>query len=228
MTLTPRAATLIAVVALVGAACSSSGDAGDATPVTDSTTSTVAAGMGTGTEPEVEFLSARPDVVTGGGVLVAVGTTNSDVAVSLNGTDISGAFGDPIDGRQLGLVEDDSGDDRATLLERHRPDDAVDNCLDADGTLVSAPDLYDNPGPCTDRFPISGTPRTVAGAARAENIIKCQLRSVADAVADGVYQVELDEAQRTRLEAIFPDGVCDYSVIGVGQVAPTATWQSFN
>ncbi|MGI9602449.1 MAG: DUF6351 family protein, partial [Acidimicrobiales bacterium] len=126
------------------------------------------------------------------------------------------------------MTADDSGDDRATVLERNRPDDAIDNCHDADGTIVSGLDLYDNPGPCTDRFPISGTPRTVAGVERVENVIKCQLQSIDDAVAGGLYAVDFDDTQRARLDVVFPDGVCDYAATGVGQVAPTGTWQSFN
>ncbi|MDH3706177.1 MAG: DUF6351 family protein, partial [Acidimicrobiia bacterium] len=125
------------------------------------------------------------------------------------------------------MAADDSGDDAVTVLERHRPNDAIDNCHDADGTVVRGIDLYDQRGPCTDPFPISGTPRTVAGQERVENVVKCSLQSIDDAIVAGMYEVDFDDAQRARLDTAFPEGVCDYSVPGVGQVPPTGTWQRF-
>ena len=53
------------------------------------------------------------------------------------------------------------------------------------------------------------------------------MQSIDDAVARGIYEVEFSAEQRQRLEAIFPQGVCDYTVDGVGQVAPRGTWLSY-
>lgn len=108
------------------------------------------------------------------------------------------------------------------------PDEAVNTCFTADGTVIeSGDDVYEAPGPCTDPFPILGDPRTVAGQDRREDIIKCELMSVDDAIANDVYDVTFDSAQLRRLEEVFPDGVCDWSQPGVGQVPLGSPWQTF-
>ena len=63
------------------------------------------------------------------------------------------------------------------------------------------------------------SPRQVAGGARTENILKCQLKPLN--VAD-YAPATLSALQLTRLQAVFPGGVCDWSKPGVGQQAPTA------
>lgn len=89
----------------------------------------------------------------------------------------------------------------------------------------TAPDTVTDPdtgseitlGECTKVFPLYSTSRVVAGGPLAENIYKCQLKPVARAIADGDYgDWEPSASEVTRLEEIFADGVCDYSVMGVG------------
>ena len=58
------------------------------------------------------------------------------------------------------------------------------------------------------------SPRQVAGGSLAENILKCQLKPLAFADYTGVT---FTAAQQTRLNAVFPTGVCDWSKPGVGQ-----------
>jgi Tannase-like family of unknown function (DUF6351) len=58
------------------------------------------------------------------------------------------------------------------------------------------------------------SPRQVAGGPLTENILKCQLRPINRADYDGVG---MTDAQFARLQAVFPDGVCDFSKPGVGQ-----------
>jgi len=58
------------------------------------------------------------------------------------------------------------------------------------------------------------SPRQVAGGPLAENILKCQLKPL----NPGDYApVTFSSAQLGRLQATFPDGVCDWSKAGVGQ-----------
>ena len=54
------------------------------------------------------------------------------------------------------------------------PQEAVDNCTDATGKLVSGPHIYDEPGPCRDLYPVFGDPRTAAGAPLINDRLKCQ------------------------------------------------------
>ncbi|MGI9578204.1 MAG: DUF6351 family protein [Microthrixaceae bacterium] len=126
------------------------------------------------------------------------------------------------------LAEDDSDASMAEKLEATRPERAVNSCFDIDGELVdSGAGIYDEAGPCRDDYPVGGTPRTVAGAPLANDIGKCATIAVADAVADGTYEVDLSGDQVARLEAVFPDGVCDWSQPGVGQVPLGEPWQTF-
>lgn len=126
------------------------------------------------------------------------------------------------------LAADDSDDPIAAKLAATRPDAAVNSCFDLEGQVVdSGEDVYEAEGPCTDPYPLGDDPRTVAGAPLANDVLKCTLQSVDDAVAAGIYEVDLSAAQIERLQAIFDEGVCDWSVPGVGQVPLGDAWRTF-
>ena len=102
----------------------------------------------------------------------------------------------------------------------NKPAAAVDSCFDANSDILYAGEdawagiLDDDPeGPCTQEMPIFSTSRIVAGGPITGDVFKCHLMSVDDAIAAGVYGgVVFDAAQKAQLEAIFPTGVCDYSL----------------
>jgi hypothetical protein len=104
-------------------------------------------------------------------------------------------------------------------LAENRPARAVDSCFDVNGQLMFAGAdawngiLDDRPaGACTTAFPLYGTSRIVAGAPIAGTMYRCALKSVHQAVADGVYSPWAPTADEiAQLEQIFPEGVCDYS-----------------
>jgi hypothetical protein len=104
-------------------------------------------------------------------------------------------------------------------LRETRPARAVDSCFDVQGQLIYAGDdawngILDNKsaGPCTQRFPLYGTSRTVAGAPIEGGIYRCALKPVDQAVADGAYAPWVPSAaQVAQLKQVFPAGVCDYS-----------------
>lgn len=126
------------------------------------------------------------------------------------------------------LAADDSGDPIAQKLAAARPEGAVNTCFDLEGEVVaSGGDIYDDPGPCTDPYPVGDDPRTAAGAPLADDVIKCTLQSVDDAIGGGTYEVDLTDAQVERLRAVFGAGVCDWRVPGVGQVPLGDPWQTF-
>jgi hypothetical protein len=115
------------------------------------------------------------------------------------------------------------GDDQAAKLDAARPADAVDTCTLADGSVVKGPDTYTADNACTKAYPIHDDPRTAAGAPRRNDILKCQLMPT-DRVT---LPVAFTDAQRQRLASIFPDGVCDWTKPGVGQVPIEGTWLSY-
>jgi len=69
------------------------------------------------------------------------------------------------------------------------------------------------------------SPRQVAGGPRAENVYKCQLKTLS--FTDPDYgRVQFSDDQQARLKVVFADGVCNWSVPGVGQ-APANPWTTF-
>jgi hypothetical protein len=127
--------------------------------------------------------------------------------------------------------------DPSLSVHAAKPAAAADRCVDVDGTVIAAGDdvwsgiLDDQPaGACTSRFDIYTTSRIEAGAPITGDVYKCHTMSVATAVAEGLYGSWVpDPAEQARLEAIHPDGVCDYGVPGVADPraevagAPSAT-----
>jgi pimeloyl-ACP methyl ester carboxylesterase len=119
----------------------------------------------------------------------------------------------------------------------NKPAAAVDKCFETDGTLIAeGDDVWDGtiddapPGACTQRFEIKSTSRVRAGGPITGDVFKCRTMPVATAAAEGLYgSWQPDAAAIERLAAIHPEGVCDYSLPGVGEPgvevaeAPTAT-----
>jgi hypothetical protein len=63
----------------------------------------------------------------------------------------------------------------------------------------------------------------VAGAQLTNDVIKCQLKPIN--FAD--YKLSFTDAQKARMKAVFPAGVCDYSKPGVGQGPIKGTYQRY-
>ncbi|MBK1887126.1 hypothetical protein FFI61_11120 [Marinobacter sp. DY40_1A1] len=109
----------------------------------------------------------------------------------------------------------------------NKPAAAVDSCFKADGTLIAKGDsvwngiLDDQPdGACTAEFETYTTSRIVAGGPIEGSIFKCALKSVETALNDDTYgTVSFTEPEITRLNEIFPDGVCDYNQPDQGRPA---------
>jgi hypothetical protein len=107
----------------------------------------------------------------------------------------------------------------AAGLVANKPAGAVDACYDLAGQRIAGGDgvwdgiLDSRPaGACTQRFPLYGTSRTVAGAPIEGSIYRCALKPLALALADGSYGGWVPNAgEREQLKRIFPQGVCDYS-----------------
>lgn len=114
------------------------------------------------------------------------------------------------------LVTDASSASLAQKVRAARPAGSDDFCyLSSDATQSTK--VFD-PAAC-DADPFlkpSLSPRQVAGGPRAEDVLKCQLKPLAQAdYAPGTFSA----SQWSRLATVFPDGVCDWSKPGVGQQA---------
>ena len=106
-----------------------------------------------------------------------------------------------------------------------RPAEAQDSCFATDGTLLHrGADAWHGildaapAGPCTLRFPIHATSRTIAGGPFHEEHYKCALQPVEAALDRGLYGWwRPSAAELDRLKRIFPAGVCDYTKPDLGR-----------
>jgi hypothetical protein len=106
-----------------------------------------------------------------------------------------------------------------TSVAANKPERAVDRCFDAAGNEIASGEnvwngILNNAtlGACAELFPVYSTSRIVAGGPFKGSIFKCQLKPVAQAVADGDYGVWTPSpVEQAMLTQIFPDGVCDFS-----------------
>ena len=119
----------------------------------------------------------------------------------------------------------------------NRPDGAADACWETDGTpIASGDDVWSgvlddgDAGPCTEAFETYTTSRIEAGAPVSGEVYKCHTMPVGTAVEEGLYGDWTPDADELdRLQAVHPQGVCDYEVAGVGDprvdvpAAPTPT-----
>ncbi len=128
---------------------------------------------------------------------------------------------DAIEVERAGSADPHTDAEWQELLAHAKPKGLTDDCVTSDGERHAADDLYDTENRCTEEYPVHGDPRTAAGAPRRNDVIKCTLRPVDPDSSDGV---DFTDEQVERLSKVFPDGVCDYSKPGVGQVGLEGTW----
>ena len=103
---------------------------------------------------------------------------------------------------------------QAKKVAANRPADFVDACYPASGARITDMDR------CAQLFPIASDARIVAGSPLSNDILKCTLKPV----DPNDYAMSLLGEQLDALEQIFPEGVCDWTKPGVGQVPLGGTW----
>ena len=112
------------------------------------------------------------------------------------------------------LVADRTEAPVMTRILRTKPEQAVDACWDENGMRIDEALEFDVKGVCNTLYPPHSNPRIAAGAPLADDIIKCALR----APIRTDYPSSISDAQWQGLVSTFPQGVCDYSIPGQGQV----------
>ena len=119
------------------------------------------------------------------------------------------------------LQKETSSDPILTKILRAKPADLVDSCWTPAGERIIEPQTFSG-GKCNEMYPTFAGPRAMAGGPASNNVLKCQLK----AITPRDYKVTFSDAEKARLAAIFPSGVCDYGKLGVEQQAPRGTWLS--
>ena len=108
---------------------------------------------------------------------------------------------------------------------RDKPADLLEGCNSrvSTPTFIAEQQTRDPNLLCEMLYPSAPAPREVAGASVASDIIKCRLRPID--LTD--YPGTPTPAQVSRLQNIFPAGVCDWVAPGVEQQPLAGTWQFF-
>jgi hypothetical protein len=122
------------------------------------------------------------------------------------------------------VAADDSDTPQHDKVVRNKPPMAVDGCWSSASTFIAEPQTFGRlpNSQCNTLFPSFAFPRYIAGGPLAANNVKCQLKPI-DA---NDYTVSFTSAELTRLHAIFPDGVCNWSKPGINRTG-VVPWASF-
>lgn len=108
----------------------------------------------------------------------------------------------------------------------NKPSSLNDACWDNTGEeriKIEEEQTFRGSSRCNGLYPAYPTPRHVAGAPLANNIVSCQLRPINSAD----YAVGFTQVQYAELAEVFPDGVCDWSRGDVSAASHQGTWVSF-
>jgi len=111
----------------------------------------------------------------------------------------------------------------AERVLRNRPASLTDGCFAPNSNQFIAEELsVKNGGRCGTLYPAHSDPRMIAGAPLTADVLKCQLKPLQRSGYVGIT-----DGQFARLEAVFPDGVCDYSKASVGTVPTAGPWLKY-
>lgn len=137
--------------------------------------------------------------------------------VSWRGGEPAPAF-DVMDQWLSAVEADASSDPLPAKIIKNKPADARDMCFARD-------QRFTNKATCDALWPYYGAPRIVAGSPTTHDVMKCQLKPIdRDDAAYG--PIPFTDMQWARLEAVFPDGVCDWSRPSV-DVQKSIPWQTY-
>lgn len=106
---------------------------------------------------------------------------------------------------------------------RTKPVAATDSYFDAKGVRHAEPLTLTGSSEANRLYPFYSDPRVVAGGPLSVDVLKCRLKPVN--ARD--YKVDFSAAQWTRLKQVFPEGVCDFTRAGVGQVPIKGTFRRY-
>ena len=120
------------------------------------------------------------------------------------------------------ILADHSSDPYATKVIRNKPANLTDTCW-YNGVAHQETFTLNPSSTCNQLMPVYRTVRLAAGASLGGDALKCQLKPIT--VTD--YTVSFTPAELAQLNAIFPQGVCDWTKPGVSQQAATDTWLRF-
>ncbi len=142
------------------------------------------------------------------------------------GADDLGELFRQMDAWILAIQADTSSLTPPQVVAANRPRTLNDACWDyarGERAKIEEPIEYAGSGRCTELYPTYSTPRHIAGAPLANNIVSCHLRPL----NRDEYRQPLSEREWAELQLIFADGVCDWSRGDAGGTRYQGGWLSF-
>ena len=128
------------------------------------------------------------------------------------------------------LADDPSDRPRALKVVDAKPPTLVDHCWDTRSEpriKVEERQTFDGPGVCNELYQAFPTPRHVAGSPIENSVVACSLTPLSrDQYTTGLTSAFTDD-EWSRLQQIFPDGVCDWDQPGRYHAPYRGTWSSF-
>ncbi|MEC7549877.1 MAG: DUF6351 family protein [Pseudomonadota bacterium] len=150
-----------------------------------------------------------------------------------------GALFSHMDDWLMGIRNDRTASDLAEKVRAHKPAGLTDACWrepeaplseserepETEGSRqrLEQAQSYRGSGECGTLYRAFSTPRQVAGAPLANDVVACHLRSP---YRDD-YSVEFSEAEFAELRSIFSTGVCDWSRSDRSGASHQGVWKSF-
>ncbi len=142
-----------------------------------------------------------------------------------NGNDLGNLFLQ-MDSWISGIQNDSQEMNPVIRTLRAKPENLGDSCWDTTvkpRELIEEELTFDSNSRCGQLYPAYRTPRQVAGAPLANDIVSCQLKPID--LLD--YQVSFTPQQYQQLSSTFSDGVCDWSRGDSSGAQHQGTWKSF-
>ncbi len=126
----------------------------------------------------------------------------------------------------MAILTDNAATDLATKVVDNKPSGLRDACWNIEGDArekLEHTQTFRGDSPCNELYPAYPTPRQVAGAPLANNIVSCQLRPLMQAD----YSARFTSIEYAELSRVFPEGVCDWSRSDSSGARHQGTWVSF-
>jgi len=111
----------------------------------------------------------------------------------------------------------------AKKVVKHKPKAAADACFTETGEKIIEAMTFESRGKCNTLYPVHSEPRMIAGAPLTNDVVKCTLKAID--IRD--YPVKFTDAQKQRLQTVFPAGVCNFKKAGVEQRPIRGAYQRY-
>jgi hypothetical protein len=126
----------------------------------------------------------------------------------------------------MGIKNDNSDIDPGQKVIANKPVTLIEACWDNSGETrvkIEQEQSFAGNSRCNELYPAYPTPRIAAGATLANDVVSCQLRPINPAD----YSVRFTSDQSAELEAVFPQGVCNWSLGDASKARHQGAWISF-